>query len=284
MQADHLRPVPGSGENGDGGTESSKKARARSRPRAGRPLPTDRLKFDAQVDALKAIATASGYGKESVSAEDIAPYLGIATATAGLNNAFFLDSGLIVRESKGRYKPTEAVNTFARDHGFNPQRAAHGLADTLSRTWYFQTVLRRLDMGKTTRNAMIEALARAAGASSDHQVQLSALLSWLEFAGLISTDNGDVRVLKGAPVDTSPETAETPETPEKEHAGDTPDHSTGESATAKEDGQRERQPESILSFSFDFSLTASDLQELSPEQIQAVFEAVGKVMAIKRTI
>lgn len=39
-----------------------------------------------------------------------------------------------------------------------------------------------------------------------------------------------------------------------------------------------------MSFSFDFELTAEDLEDLSPEQIQAAFKAVGEVMAMKAAI
>ena len=37
----------------------------------------------------------------------------------------------------------------------------------------------------------------------------------------------------------------------------------------------------VIGFSFEFSLTADDLAKLTPDQITALFEAVGKVMALK---
>ncbi len=39
-----------------------------------------------------------------------------------------------------------------------------------------------------------------------------------------------------------------------------------------------------MGFAFSFSLTAADFAMLTPEQIKALFEAVGTVMAIKTEI
>jgi len=270
MQTDHLSSVPD--EGGSNGSRAESKPRTPQRPRARNPLPTDRLKFGAQVEALKAIAAASGYGKKAVGANEIAPYLGVAATTAGLSNAFFMDSGLITRESKGRYKPTEAANAFARKHGFDVKRAGRELSQPLHGTWYFQTVERRLSVGTATHAEMVEMLAQTVGATKDHQVQLSSLLAWLELASLITVEGGEVRLVSDAPrVEGS-----------RDGAGRKPADPEGE-GTTQEQGRQEPPSESVLSFSFDFALTASDLQQLSPEQIQAVFEAVGKVMAIKTT-
>lgn len=40
----------------------------------------------------------------------------------------------------------------------------------------------------------------------------------------------------------------------------------------------------VLAFTFDLSLTADDLGKMSADQIAALFEAVGKVLAIKAAI
>src|SRR4051812_28938615 len=101
---DHLRAVPES-SNGD---PPEKRSRARSRARTSKPLPTDRMKFDLQVRALRAIVVESSNGQRAVGAEDIAPRLSVATVTAGLNNAFFAEAGLLTKEGKGRYRPASA--------------------------------------------------------------------------------------------------------------------------------------------------------------------------------
>lgn len=272
----HLRPVPGS--NGGSASGGKTKRRGPSRPRASKALPTDRLKWDQQVNALKAIAVASNYGKEAVGAADIAPRLGTIPATAGLNNQFFMESGLIAREAKGRYKPTEAVNTFARKHTFDSAGAGRELAGALSRTWYFQAVRQQLEMGATTKDTMIRVLADTAGATAEYESQLGFLLSWLEFVGLITTEGGTVEVTESGrakdPAADAPTSEDTP----------SPADPSGAGATGTDDRQELRKAESVLSFSFDFELTADDLKALSPEQIQAAFKAVGELMAVKASI
>ena len=54
----------------------------------------------------------------------------------------------------------------------------------------------------------------------------------------------------------------------------------GEVPTVEEGPEAPASPP-VLAFSFDFSLSADDLKKLKPDQIAAMFEAVGKVMAIK---
>jgi hypothetical protein len=64
----------------------------------------------------------------------------------------------------------------------------------------------------------------------------------------------------------------------------------GESATTEQTGtevkrqQEHRSGATVLSLSFDFDLTASDLRKLTPEQITALYKAVGEVYAIKDAI
>jgi hypothetical protein len=269
----HLRPVPAE----DQPAESPTKARRRSsRPRTTKALPTDRLKFSAQVDALKAFAIESGFGKQAVGSEDIAPRMGVAPTTAGLNNAFFMETGLIKRERKGHYFPSDEVSQFARSHGFDPKHAGKVLGAVLKKAWPFAEVQRQLQMGPTTKDAMVSALARSVGASADHEPQLRTVLEWLEYAELITVTNGNIELL-----DSTPTTK--PEKEQEQEAHKTPPADPKGQESTTENGRQERptKSEPLLSFSFDFVLTAEDLKELTPEQIHAVYDAVGKLMAIK---
>lgn len=301
---DHLRSVPPvdpdgapDAEHHDGGPEAagsdegSPSVRVRVKPRAKKALPTDRLKLDVQKKALGAIAVLSDYGQRSVGAADLAPSLGLSPATAGLNNSFFMESGLIVRESKGKYKPTEAVNEYARRYSFDSDRAGLCLTALLSQTWFFQCVRRHLaGIGPASRDKLIELLAYEAGATKEHAVQLGSLLGWLEYAGLIAY-SGDDRVYtlaRNAPKDPD-EAPGAIDGSEVDGDGDTdpaPKSTTTEKVAEgeKKDRVDAVQPKPVLSFSFDFALTKDDLAALTPEQIEAVYKAVGGVMAIKASL
>ena len=128
-------------------------------PRAAKALPTDRLKFDAQVEALKAFVIESNNGQKAVTSADIAPHIGVVEATASLNNAFFMDAGLISRESKGRYKPKDAAIDFTRSYGFDAEAAKAKLAEPLSETWFFAAVKDRVGIGNADTDGVIRVLA-----------------------------------------------------------------------------------------------------------------------------
>jgi hypothetical protein len=260
-------------------TTNGQRQRAPKRPRTSRPLPTDRLKFEMQVSALKAIAVASNYGERGVSGEDIAPRIGVSPASAALNNIFFLEAGLIVRERKGHYLPTEATCEFARKSTFNETEAAALLAASFKDTWYYREVAQQLAMGPTTHEQMTRVLAHAAGASKDHETQLTNVLQWLEFVGLILLFDGQVQLGQRDLQDFG---KASPVEPEKV-ANDTPDPPTGE-RTTKQAEHRQAPADAVLSLSFAFALTADDLRGLTPEQITSLFDAVGKVAAIKATM
>ena len=297
---EHLRPVA----PGDESTETPRtRHRAPQRPRPNKPLPSDRMKFDTAQLALKAIVLDSNNGTKSVGAQEMSKRLALSAATAGLNNAFFTEAGFIVREGKGRWKPTAIATEFARTHSFDAARAGQSLTESLRRSWYFREVRQQLAMGPTTVSQMIEVLAHAAGATADHRPQLRLVLDWLEYARLIDTKSGTVTLTGAADQQTPSADLSDPADPASQRpttespqrgAVDTIDEvgkpelaeSRPEVARTADEARRppERRGVPVLAFSFDFSLSAADLAVLSPDQIRAVYEAVGRVAAIKAGI
>jgi hypothetical protein len=96
----------------------------------------------------------------------------------------------------------------------------------------------------------------------------------LEYADLIERDGGMVRV--AGLLDPPPFTPATPEKPLANR-----DENSG---TTKLGAKTPEAGTQVIGFNFAFSLTVDDLAKLTPEQITATFEAVGKVMAIKAAI
>jgi hypothetical protein len=277
LMQDHIRPVPAGDPTSEQRLETAqqeRRERAQRRPATSRALPTDRLKFEVQVDALKALAVSSDNGKHSVGADDLATRLNLSPASAGLNNMFFTEMGLATKEGRGRYKPTPVTCEFARKHSFDAKAAGPVLGPAFSKTWCFQEVQRQTAMGRVTKDQMVRVLADAAQASNDHRVQLVGVLDWLSYAGLIEVKNDVVTVSSESTVDLAP---------------DPPAAGAAEGITADPPGERSTKKdqgapsigEPSLSLSFDLALTANDLQRLSTEQITALFQAVGAVVAIK---
>jgi hypothetical protein len=138
-------------------------------------------------------------------------------------------------------------------------------------------------MGTVTKRRMIQVLADAAGASKDHQIQLLALLAWLEYAGLITTEGGSVQIATDAPVET-PLVDPPPDENATRPADPAGEGTTTEGGRHDPQAKSEVEAEAALSFDFHLALTVDDLRRLSPDQIQALFAAVGTVMSIKTTI
>jgi hypothetical protein len=261
--------TPSASEPDEGGQK-----RAVVRPRANLALPTDRMKFDAQVKALRAIVIESGNGQRPVTPKDMAPHIGVVEATAGLNNSFFMAAGLITRVRKGSYKPTQAAIEFNREAGFDMRAAKRHLAEPLRKTWFYEAVCERLELGDNTDKGVIRLLAAKAGASMDHLPKLASLLDWLAYAGLITMKDGKISLGEIAPVPDAPEAEEKPDTPSL-----TPPPPASEIPTTQPPAASP-----VLEFSFDFKLTADDLAALDAEQIKALFESVGGVMSIQAAL
>ncbi len=282
----HLRPVPPAdspdGANGSSRpTGGSMATPTRPRPRPRKALPTDRMKLEVQKKALSVLAIVSDYGKQGASASDMAPRLGVVATTAGLNNTFFKESGLVIQAGKGKFKSTEFANSFARKFSFDQEKAGLELREPLRDTWFYATVRQTIEgMGPTAKAKLIEVLAYEAGADSEYRVQLGSIVSWLEYAGLIESDDGDIFSLTAAGRESNDAPLEHAEPTEQ--AEDLVPQPTPEgSSTAQGGVQRGKDPETVLGFAFDFTLTGDELAKLSPEQITALFTAVGEVLKIK---
>ena len=232
------------------------------------------MKFDVQIEALKAFVSASGNGRQPVGSDAIAARMPVSAATAGLNNSFFTDSGLIIRQSKGKYVPSDVVCEFARRHGFDPRGAGLLLAEPLSKTWYWQAVHQQASFGSVPRTMMIEVLAQVAGATKEHWGHLSAILDWLEYAGLI--------VVKGDMISLSAN-AVVPE-PEPEAIVTPPAASEVSKPTTPRVDETPDRSDLVLTFSLEFSLTADELTMFSPAQIEQLFTSIGQIQAIRNTI
>jgi hypothetical protein len=260
---DHLRVVA----EGKGQAEAENPSTPKKQPprlRTKRPLPTDRAKFDTQTEALRAYVQASNRGERAVGAADIAQRMSITEATAALVNNFFVDAGLLTKERKGRYKPVPAVNEYHRLYSFKPDEAARQLAGPLRNSWYFTEVKADLQSGRVPEDVVMSILARAAGADWERKPQLELVLDWLEAAD-------------------EPAAAAKEEQAEQEDPATDPEGGKGEGSTTEGGNAPSKAPQ-VVGFNFAFALTTEDLTKLKPEQITALFEAVGKVMAIKRDL
>jgi hypothetical protein len=155
-------------------------------------LPTPRIAYPKQLDLLRAYAAASGQGAKPVDNEGVATLVKMSPATVSLANPFFADVGFLERVDGG-YLPDKSVLGFARVHAWNPEKAGAELAQRLAETWFAQTLIPRLQYAPVSEEEALIVLASEAGAAPAYRSQVRTLLDYLETAGLIIRENGQVK-------------------------------------------------------------------------------------------
>lgn len=272
-------PPPG------GPTDESKSQRAPAKARPTEPVPTDRMKFDTQVKALLTACTASRNGSEWITADNMAAMLGISPATAPLNNAFYVYLNLLEKRGKGEYRPTEISLRFQQRWTFDKKTAPTILAPAFEDSWFLDAVKQKLALGEATVDEMVETLALVANTDNSYATQYTFCLEWLQYVGLITMENGVVRLVGDGVAPVDPGVVR--DDGAQPSADERPPAAPAQEEIEVQDAQRPlRQdgPPTIVSMSIDISLTADDLRKLSSEQISALFDGVGKVAAVKAAL
>jgi hypothetical protein len=262
--------------------------------RSERSLPTDRLSFEKQVEALEAIAQLSGGAKKPVTAGDVSAAIGLAptSGTGGLSNKFFRDSGWITSAGRGNYAATDALMEYFRHVKIDAQdpAARRHLVGPAQLSWYWEALEPVLSSGGGARKSMVLlALSKAAGAT-EHTAQLELIVTWLEWLHMVRRD-GDLTFLASpegeqptdgddnANDDTSDTEADTPQT-YQEVAPTAPAAARDEAAP---DSRSAAAPETgadtsaLISFNFSVRITVEDAAKLSAEQLQSVLDFAEKL-------
>lgn len=155
-------------------------------------LPTPRIAFGKQLDLLRAFAAASGSDKRPVGNADTAKFVGLSASTVSLANPFFADVGLIERVGGG-FVPSQAVVNFAQAFEWDADGASHELGPVFEQAWFGSALLPRLGFASLSEKAALQIIDAAAEAGPKYENQLRLLLDYLEVAGLIEREGGNVR-------------------------------------------------------------------------------------------
>ena len=187
------------------------------KPRPTKPLPTERIAFQKQIDILRAYAVAYEATGKAVTNTEIASIVKMAASTMPHANSFFGDPEIgLIQKAEGGYIPSQAVVAFHRAYAWSPETATHKLAQAFQLTWFAQALMPRLGFRPMDEREAIQVLAEACGATPDVESQLSLILSFLEVAGMIGREGGQVRAVRptgpaaSAPAAPPPEVAASP--------------------------------------------------------------------------
>lgn len=268
------------------------KRRNDPRKRPAKSLPTDRMKFEVQVRVLQAAARLSGAGKRAIDAQALSHAMSgeVSHYTVGLSHQFFVDCGWLEKRGRGEYAAADALIDFNRrlSVGDDLSRAVEALRAPVTQSWFWRALEPQLVHGAVPIAEVMVVLMQEAEVGSAHVPQIRNVLEWLRFVGLITLVDdrvGPTAVVegRGAP---APVVEPKPQEPAAEQVEAPTALLHAESALLHRapEPRTPASPAPVLSFDFSFKLSLEDLSQLSGEQIKALFEAVGTVMAVKAAL
>jgi len=162
-------------------------------------LPEAHLKFEKEIEILKALVEFSKKGEQAVSYKEI---VGLGSNTnISSELAFFADAGMAKREKGSKYLPTNEVIEFVNSFNWDEKDAKRKLRDILSKSWFGEITIKILKvLGEKHLNDLIKELGKTAEADPDKDVKaIKRLVKWLEYAEIIEIDENEIVHLKEVP-------------------------------------------------------------------------------------
>lgn len=253
-----------------------------AKPRLHFKLPTFRVGFQKQMDALKAYAVLSENGTKPVHYTRISEMIKIHEANVSSMNPFFLEIGLILKASNG-YLPSAAVLDYNRARSWNPDTAALKLAPVIGQTWFGQELTQRLQFRELSEDEAIQVLADVSNAGPETKPQLRVLIEFCEATKIIERANGQLRLppIVGTPIiETESTRIETEALPPCPVPLPQPQSSAPQSAPSVAPA---RDTHGVGGVAFDVSINVSmaEMKDWSPERITAFFTGIAQVLAAK---
>jgi len=127
-------------------------------------LPSDNLKVDGQLEVLRAYVAASDRGKKAVGYKEVAEFVDCYDTVVSSYNKFFEESGLILRQGKGKYVPHENVVEYTDMVQYDDEKALGYLRDILKDSWFGKVALKRLSVAESiSEEALLKKLGGEVG-------------------------------------------------------------------------------------------------------------------------
>jgi hypothetical protein len=258
-------------------TAASPATPAPDKSRLTKKLPTFRVGFQKQMDALRAYAMLSENGTKPVHYTRVAEIIKVHEANVSSMNPFFLDVGLIIKTPNG-YLPSANVLDYNRAYLWNQETAAAQLRSVIGDSWFGIEIGQRLAFRPMSEENALEVLAAKCNAGPEAKPQLRLLLDFCQAAGIIDRANGQLTLgaVSGAPDleprldDTSPIRA-SERLPEASQQP-APFRSAPSTATQKE---------GAISLDISIQVDLSEMRDWSPERITSFFSGIAQILAAK---
>jgi hypothetical protein len=248
---------------------------AEAKSRLTKKLPTFRVGFSKQMDALRAYAMLSDNGTKPVHYTRIAEIIKVHEANVSSMNPFFVENSLILKANNG-YIPSQAVLEYNRAFGWNQETAAAQLRPLIGDTWFGIELGQRLAFRPMSEEAAIEVLASKCNAGPEAKPQLRILLDFCEASGIISRANGQLTL--GAI--SGPEDLERPlDSPPQPESPQAIPQSSYRPAMAPANNASQQAGAVHLDFSIHIDL--AEMRDWSPDRISSFFSGIAQILAAK---
>lgn len=246
-----------------------------SEDRPSRALPSDRVSFPKQLEILRAIGAASDAKGGPVTNVEVGNVVGMVSQTVSLMNGFFTDIGLLEKTGDGLL-PCPEVVAMKRAYEWNPDSAMIKLAPVIVRSWFAVALMPKLQFRPITMDQAIQELAEAASAGPKYRNQLEALVLYMQISGIVSNENGTVRLIQVRP-DAQPQSPPTTTTPAPHESKDQQRQSAVSTSYVNATA-------GLVQFNISVKVDMQEMAAWTPDRIQAFFAGIAQVLAAKGTV
>jgi hypothetical protein len=240
------------------------------RAQLSRKLPTFRVGFSKQMDALRAYALLSENGTKPVHYSRVAEIIKVHEANVSSMNPFFLENGIILKASNG-HMPSSAVLDYSRAYSWNADTAAAQLRPLIADAWFGAELINHLTFRPLSEDSAIEILAAKCNAGPEAKPQLRILLDFCESSGVIARANGQITLAAvigppdlEQPLDSAAAVDPAPEPKPMPLAQPT-----------------KRTSDGGITYDVSINVSMAEMKDWTPDRITAFFAGIAQVLAAK---
>jgi hypothetical protein len=246
-----------------------------SKPKLTKKLPTFRVGFTKQLDALRGYAVLSDGGVKSVHYAKLAEVIKVHEANVSSMNPFFLENGFIEKRDVA-YVPTAPVLEYNRQFAWKPETAAQKLAPIINRSWFGRVLTQRLGFRSMSDEDALEVLAAECMAGPEAKPQLRMLLEYCAAAGVLERANGQVSASSAPRDDPEP-------SPEKPKLRIEPSATPVAPAEPALPQTVTTQPssDSAINLNIGLQVSLAEMRDWPADRISAFFSGIAQVLAAK---
>jgi len=159
------------------------------------PIPYHTGTLETHLDIIKAYVIKSREGKEPVSYKDLEPL--VPPKTVSGNNKFFEDLGLIRREKRGNYLPTELAIKLSHHYKLGEEEKVKLiLREIVLNSWFWNSTKELLDFkDSVTKQELVNKLCSDSGADPHKDaLSLNRIIEYMAYSQLLEEEDENFKL------------------------------------------------------------------------------------------